>query len=434
MKKRSIMLRTVLLLIFSFGAISAYSAEVQLEISKQVGRKTDLAVAPLKALSNSDNTVANNIFATLTFDLDQSGYFEIVKHAKEIKAISDTEPADNIGNPDRWRGVGAEMLVKGSYQWNGQAGTLDVYVFDVVGQRRVYAKRYSFAPDNIRSTAHTAANDIIYRLTGEKGMAGSRIAFVSGGSKGKEVFVADADGRNVRQLTQDGSIVLGVSWSPNKDKLLYTSFKNGKAQIFAHDIVRGQRQLIASYPGLNAAAKFSPDGSKIAMVLSKDGNPEIYISDPQGRSLRRMTSHAGVDSSPCWSPDASKIAFISDRSGRPHLYIQSVGGGAARRVTYQGSYASAPSWSPDGTKIAFSSNMNGSFNICVLDLNDETITIVSQEGGEADEPDWAPDSRHLVYSSRVGGINQLYVVDTYDGKTTRLSSNNVHHLTPAWSL
>jgi len=434
MKKLLFLLQTFFMFILSFAACSAYPAEVQLEISKQVGRKIDLAVAPPKAQSNADNTVAGNIFTTLSFDLDQSGFFEIAKHSKEIKAISDAEPADSIINADRWRGVGAEMLVKGGYQWDGQAGTLDIYVFDVVGQRRVYAKRYSFSQNNLRATAHTAANDIIYRLTGEKGMAGSRIAFVSGGSRGKEVFVADADGRNVRQLTQDGSIVLGVSWSPNKDKLLYTSFKNGKAQIFLHDIVRGQRQQIASYPGLNAAAKFSPDGSKIAMVLSKDGNPEVYISDPQGRNLRRMTSHPGVDSSPCWSPDSSRIAYISDRSGRPHLYIQGVGGGAARRITFQGSYTSAPSWSPDGSKIAFSSNMSGNFNICVLDLNDETITIVSQEGGEADEPDWAPDSRHLVYSSRVGGINQLYVVDTYDGKTTRLSSNKVHHLTPAWSL
>jgi len=435
MKLTRLLLKT-LAFVFITLPFTSYleSAEIELQITKQMGRKIDMALAPFKSQNALDSQTIKTFEQTVSFNLEQSGFFELVKHQKEMLALSNTEPADSITQASQWRGLGADILVKGSYLWNGQSGSLDVYAFDVEGQRRIFAKRYPLQQATLRGTAHTCANDIIYRMTGEKGLAGTRIAYVAGGPRSKEVFVCDADGKNVRQLTQDGSIVLGISWHPSGTKILYTSFKDGRAGIYIHDLSHGQRQSLPAYPGLNAAAKFSPDGTHIASVLSKDGNPEIYISDLQGQNLRRITSHPSVDSSPCWSPDGQRIAFVSDRSGRPHLYLQNLKGGPLRRLTHQGSYNASPAWSPKGDKIAFSSNMDGSFKICVLDLNQETITIVSQEGGEAEEPDWAPDGRHLIYSSKIGGVHQLFMVDVFDGKTIRLSSNKVHHLTPAWSF
>jgi TolB protein len=421
-----------LLLLSSFSLLRG--AEIELQITKQIGRKIDLALAPFKNRNSPGDASLKAFEQTVAFDLDQSGFFKLIPHQKEILSLSNAEPADSMTQASQWRGLGTDVLVKAIYEWNGTSGNLEVYAFDVEGQRRIFAKKYLLQQNNLKKTAHTCANDIIYRMTGERGIAGTRIAYVAGGSRGKEVFICDADGKNVRQLTQDGSIILGVSWNPSGNQILYTSFKGGRAGIYIHDLTRGQRQSLPAYPGLNAAAKFSPDGSRIASVLSKDGNPEIYISDLQGRNLRRITNHPSVDSSPCWSPDGQKIAFVSDRSGRPHLYVQDLKGGPLRRLTHQGSYNASPSWSPKGDKIAFSSNMDGSFKICVLDLNQETITIVSQEGGEAEEPDWAPDGRHIIYSSKVGGVHQLFMVDISDGRTIRLSSNRVHHLTPAWSF
>lgn len=413
-----------------FGSL-AFSAKVELEISKQAGRKMDMAIAPFKM---SGATGLPRLFEdTIKFDLDQSGFFEINKNSGLIQSTAEMETPSSITQGPKWKALGADIVVKAIYSWNGQSGTLELYAFTVEEQQRVFGKKYSFTQNTLLKTAHSCANDLVYRLTGENGIAGTRIAYIAGGLRSKEVFICDSDGKNVRQMTKDGSIVLGVSWHPSGNKIMYTSFKNGQARIYIHDLSQGQRQMVMAYPGLNAAAKFSPDGSKIAWVLSKDGNPEIYIGDLQGQSLQRITNQIGVDSSPCWSPDGTKLAFMSDRSGRPHLYMYDLKAGMLKRLTRYGSYNSAPSWSPDGRKIAFSSDMDGGFKICVLDLASETITIVSQEGGEAEEPDWAPDSRHIIYSSRVGGVYQLFIVDTYDGKTVRLSSSNVNYLTPAWS-
>ncbi|MBI1884627.1 MAG: Tol-Pal system beta propeller repeat protein TolB [Chlamydiae bacterium] len=421
-----------ILTLFFFTSLNA--TEVELQISKQVGRKMDLALASPQNVTNSSNALPKIFEETLSFDLGQSGYFQLIKNASNIERIARVESPDSLAQGPDWKALGADLVVKSACQWNGETGTLDLYAFDVSTQRRVFGKRYALNEPNLRTAAHNGANDLIYRLTGEKGIAGTKIAYVAGGPTYKEVFICDADGKNVRQLTQDHTIILGVSWQPNGNKILYTSYKEGQPRIYLHDLSTGQRQRFASYPGLNAAAKFSPDGSRVALVLSKDGNPEIYISDLQGRNLKRLTNHPGVDSSPVWSPDGQKIAFVSDRSGHPHIYMIYLANGLLTRLTRQGSYNSSPSWSPKGDKIAFSSDMNGSFKICVLDLNDETITIVSQEGGEAEEPDWAPDNRHIVYSSKLGGVYQLFIVDTGDGQTVRLTAEKNHYLTPAWSL
>ncbi|MBI1870674.1 MAG: Tol-Pal system beta propeller repeat protein TolB [Chlamydiae bacterium] len=412
---------------------SSHATEVELQISKQAGKKMDVALAPPQNTLRNQTALPNSFQETLSFDLDQSGYFDLVKAPSEVQAISKSEALDSISETARWRSLGAEIVVKTAYVVNGPTGTMDLYAFEVQDQKRIFGKRYKFNSSTLNLLAHTCANDLIYHLTGEQGIAGTEIAFVAGNLKSKEVFICDTDGKNVRQLTQDHHIVLGVSWHPQKRKLIYTSFKDGQPHIYLHDLDRGTRENISHYPGLNAAAKFSPDGQHIAMVLSKDGNPEIYLTDLHGENLKRLTNHPSVDASPCWSPDGRKIAFMSDRSGHPHLYLLDLRGEILKRLTHQGTYNASPSWSPKGDKIAFSSDMAGGFKICVLDLKDETITIVSQEGGEAEEPDWAPDGEHIVYSSRVGEIYQIFIVNILDGKTTRLSSGQMSCLTPTWS-
>ena len=431
--KNFCIIASLIFLMMKFNNLNA--AVVELEISRQAGRKIDTAMAPLKN-SETQPQSSKGFETTVAFDLGQSGFFQMVKYPQEIAKISNQESSSSLSLGPQWKAIGADLVIKGDFASSGRGKTFEIYAFDVSSQQKVFAKRYSAdSSDNIGLAAHQCANDIIFQMTGEKGIAGTRIAYVAGNSKSKELFVANSDGRGVRQLTQDGSIILGVSWHPSGTKILYTSFKDGMAGIYLHDFALGERRKLAAYPGLNAAAKFSPDGNRIALVLSKDGNPEIYVSDIYGRNLRRITNHPGVDSSPCWSPNGQKLAFVSNRSRYPHIYIQDLNGGPVRRVTHDGTYNSSPSWSPQGDKIAFSSNMDGGFKICVLDLASETITIVSQEGGEADEPDWAPDNRHILYSSKVGGVSQLYIVDSVDGKTIRLtSSSSMSYLTPAWSL
>ena len=140
-----------------------------------------------------------------------------------------------------------------------------------------------------RLAAHRFADDIVETLTGHKGIASSRIAFVSTRSGRKEIYTADYDGANVRQLTHDNSISVAPALAPNGSKLAYTGYQSGYADIYLIDL--GSVLAAASQvSGTNSGAAFSPNGGQIACTLSKDGNPELYVIGAGGGGARRLTS------------------------------------------------------------------------------------------------------------------------------------------------
>lgn len=314
---------------------------------------------------------------------------------------------------------------KGSYVVSGSAagGRLEGKVVDRNGGT-ILSKNYSGTP---RENAHNFANDIIETLTGNKGMAGSKIAFVATRSGRKEIYVADYDGTNAVQLTKDNVISVSPALSPEGRKLAYTSYLSGYADIYLIDLGSGARNRIVKYPGTNSGASFSPDGGRIAAMVSKDGNPEIYVISIGGIGSHRLTRTRGADSSPSWSPDGKEIVYSSDDSGSPQLYRISSGGGSPTPIRTGFGYCTEPDWSPDGKRIAFNVRSGGSFAVAVLDLQNGSVRTVTS--GNAENPAWAPDSRHLIYSN---GTN-LILLDVPTGRTTNIISGFGKATEPTWS-
>ena len=269
----------------------------------------------------------------------------------------------------------------------------------------VLQKTYS---GGARATAHQFADDIIETITSSKGFANTKIAFVSNRTGRKEIYVADYDGRNLRQLTHDNSISVAPALSWNGRKLAYTGYLSGYADIYLVDLGSGARNRIIKFPGTNSGAAFSPDGSRIACTISKDGNPELYIVDSNGSSPRRLTHTPTVESSPSWSPDSSQIIYSSDERGSPQIFRIGVGGGSGEYIPTGFGYCTKPNWSPDGKKIAFTVRQ-GSFSIAVKDLTSGATRIVAS----GEDPVWGADSRHLIYCSEDN--SSLILLDTANG-------------------
>ncbi|MDP3979924.1 MAG: Tol-Pal system beta propeller repeat protein TolB [Chlamydiota bacterium] len=428
------MKKTVLfiaLLIMGFSPVFGQESGVSMRISKEWGGKILASLAK----PNSVGGTREELFQSMKKDLDLSGWIKWSASQSQVDQIAQNTSPDQIGALDRWQSIGTQILIRTAIETDPDGnGRFEVYVYHTDRGDRIFAKRYHFNSGKMQTAVHVASDDIIFHLTGEKGMASSKIAFVLDKTKGeKEVYICNYDGSNFYQITKDNSVVLGPDWAPDAKSLLYTTFRDVFSRIYIHNIYEGKRKRLAGYPGLNASAKFSPDGKKLVLVLSKDGNPEIYLSDLQGAILKRLTNSKSVDTSPAWSPDGSKIAFVSDRTGRPHIYIMNASSGAIETLTRSGRYNVSPDWSPKGDKIAFCSDQDGIFRIYVADLVKGTMTPVSPEGVHAEEPDWAPDNRHLVYSGKSGGKFALYVVDTLDGTVRLLASSGGSYLTPAWS-
>ena len=310
----------------------------------------------------------------------------------------------------------AQYTAKGS-----GGGELQGVVSDRDGKTAL-SKTYSGSG---RDRIHRFSDDIVEALTGGRGMAATKIAFVGTRTGKKEIYTCDADGSNLVQLTHDGSISVSPSISPDGQSLIYTGYQSGYADVYRVQLGSGARSRIIKYPGTNSGARYSPDGSRIAVTLSKDGNPEIYVTGSGGGSARRITHSAGVDSSPTWSPNGSELIYSSDEGGSPQLHRVSSSGGSPTRLSTGFGYNTEPNWSPDGKKVAFNTRAGGSFTVAILDLAGGGVRTV----GEGQDPVWGADSRHLLFSS--GG--SLVMLDAQSGTRVTVVSGAGKISEPTWS-
>jgi len=289
------------------------------------------------------------------------------------------------------------------------------------GTEVVLSKSYSGSP---RVAAHQFVDDIVQALTGHKGIATSTLAFVSSRSGRKEVYLADYDGANGRQLTHDNALSVSPALSPNGRRLAYTGYQAGYADIYVIDLSTGARVRLVKFPGTNSGARFSPDGNQLACTVSKDGNPELYVIG-LGGGARRLTHTRGSESCPAWSPDGGEIIYSCDEGGAPQLYRISSGGGRGRLLSTGFGYCTEPSWSPDGQRLAFNVRSGGGFAVAVMDLNGGGARIVAQ----GENPVWGADSRHLIYSTG----STISLLDVPTGKSTPVVSGLGKVTEPSWS-
>ena len=404
------MIRTIALFlcaIFFLGAKDLGAAEVYLDISRQFAKKITIGLPPFKGDEEG------KIREILVSDLRRSGLFSPLKTEED-------QPLE------------AELLVKVDCSLSSDRFYLKGWLYQTSGNRLLFGNHYQGESSLIRTIIHTFANEIVEKITGEKGIALTRIAFISDESGSKELYIVDYDGQNKKRITFDGVITASPDWSEDGEGLIYLSYLNQRTEIFFHNLKNNERKVLSSYPGLNAFADISPIG-EMALTLSKDGDPEIYVMNKNGSALRRLTYQKGVDASPSWAPDGKRITFVSDRDGSPQIYIMETSTKKVRRVTYQGSYNTSPAWAPQGNLIAYTSRIEGRFEICVVNFDNGEIKVLTSGPGNKEDPSWAPNGRQLVFSKRLGDKSNLYLLDIYTEESYPLITWKGNYTSPAWS-
>lgn len=397
---------SLFIIVFVVSLSVVEPVEAQIRIAKPAGEKISIQLTAL----NADQDEASVLFMqTLRGNLNRSGWFNVV-------------------------GSGAEVAVSGEVRRRGRNIQVQATVVGVGNRQTYLSQSYRHDPEDARRLAHRVADDIVQAVTGRKGIASTRIVMVGAVDSARELFIMDADGGNLTQLTRDGSISVRPRWGPTADKITYTAYLQRFPDVFLVNLRTGQRQAVANYSGLNAGGVLSPDGEDLAVVLSKDGNPELYVRNLRSGRLTRLTNtpHAN-ESSPSWSPDGREIVYVSDQAGRPHLYIISRNGGAPRRVTSRGSENVAPDWGPNNL-ITFASRVGGQYQIAILDPANGNIRYLEHpDRADYEDPSWAPNGRHIVAARRESFRSQIYILDTVGDPPLRLTPQRGDWYAPAWS-
>ncbi|KXB29917.1 translocation protein TolB [Dechloromonas denitrificans] len=408
----------------AFALLTAGIAQAQLsiEITGAGANRIPVAIADLLG----DATASRIITSTVRSDLERSGLFKLI----DTTGAALDENAQ-VNHAD-WKSRGADALAAGSIG-RSPDGRMEARfrLYDTQKAVSLGGAAYITSNEQLRAAGHRIADYIYEKLTGEKGIFSTRIAYVVK-SRGQFLLqIADADGQGAATALTSTEPIISPAWSPDGSKLAYVSFEKKKPVIYVHSLASGQRSIVANFKGSNSAPAWSPDGRKLAIVLSKDGNSQLYVVNADGSGLQRLTQSGGIDTEPRYAADGGTIFFTSDRGGSPQIYQVGASGGEARRVTFEGSYNVSPRPSPDGKSLAFISRREGRFQLATMDLASRQVQVLT-DSNKDESPSFAPNSRMILIATEVGGRGVLSAVSSDGRIKQRLSVAAGDVREPAW--
>jgi TolB protein len=421
--------------IVSIMALPA-AAWAQVDLGDIVGRgqRTPVAVPDFATQPGMEGLGAE-LAQVVSDDLNFTGMFNLLPRERYPAGFAGfTSDATQI-NFQAWERTGAEYLVYAYVTLQGDRLVAECRLFDALAGQQVVGKRLEASREWSRLVAHQFADEIVLFLTGTEGIASSRITFSSGTPGQKEIYVADYDGANAKQVTQHGSISIMPRFSPEGNRVAYLSYKDKGAFLYVLDLLSGVSAPLSREVGINLSPGWSPDGNTLALTLSKDANQELYVVNADGSNKRRLTNTPSLEASPSYNPDGTKLAFVSDRLGAGQIFVMNAdGSGEPQRISFQGGQSVDPEWSPDGRHIVYVAERRGEGRqLYVAEAaNPSNYRRLTHSPGPCESPTWSPDSRYVMYASTRGGRSQLFTVNVETGEERRVPFLDVNAQGPSW--
>lgn len=259
----------------------------------------------------------------------------------------------------------------------------------------------------------------------------SEIAYTQFDDGVGDIYIAEANGPDARQLTDGTMIAQNPTWSPDGELIafgarplgtpsggeIYVMPADGSAgpsvvtvgggitpcwlsdqeivfvrsgDLFAQRVDGSPARQITTDPDLDYAPACSSDGNWLAFHSNRDGNWHIYVMDAEGSNLRKLTDTPYGELYPEWSPTGAQVAFSSNRGGNFDIYVVNNDGTGERRVTSHASSDRFPAWSRDGRRIAFESYRSG--NPDVWSIAADGTDLIQHTSSPLSESlcDWSP--------------------------------------------
>lgn len=391
------------------------NAKVYLDIFGKSFKRITIGVPPFKG-DNIDRS-RMDMSELLNKDLDMSGFFIVAPQSLMDKELTDEGIEKQEIRFSNWKSIGIELLCKGKIQKINDDLVLEAFVYDTLDGALMLAKRYKTKAEDWRKIVHRLADDIMFAITGEKGIMSSKIVFTSGARNRKDIYMADFDGVNVKRMTNYRSITLSPSISPNDKYLAYTSYREGKPNLYIIDIEKNREVYVDRADGMKTGTTWIGN-TTFGYSHTFGRYSTIYTFNVENKDKNIVQRNDGIATSPSFTPDGSKMVFVSDMHGSAQIFIKDLPSGSPKRLTYSGNYNTSPVISPKGDLIAFVAKFEGAFEICTMNLdgsNQRVLTI----GGINDSPQFSPCGRYIIYSSNKGGKYNIYLM-LFNGENKKM--------------
>lgn len=410
------------------------TANATIDIVLTKGKSSAIPVGVSQFTGQADHQGETNFAKVIAADLQNSG---------EVRSDLLDSVNDSVAY---WREKGADDIVTGEIKPYGRQYQVGFQLDNLFGtaensgkldSRTLLNQSFNVQSPQFRALAHHISDDIFKQLTGVRGVASTKLAYVVVSKKADakreyRLEIADADGENEHTVLASLEPIMSPVWSPNGQKLAYVSFEDHRARLFMQDLSTGGRQIISKAAGINNAPAFSPDGKTLALVLSKTGSPKIYTLDLSSGALKQVTHGVSLDTEPAWLPDGKGFLFTSNRGGTPQIYKKDLQSGQVTRLTYDGNYNARPRVLPDGSGFVMMHRETGMFGIATQNFATSQLRILSNEGGD-ESPSVSPNGRQIIYATQFAGRGVLAIVAIDGDFKMRLPARDGNVQEPAWS-
>jgi len=271
---------------------------------------------------------------------------------------------------------------------NGIAETRIFFVSSRTGNKEVWSMDYDGA--NQKALTHLGSIALSPRVSPDNG----RVAFTTFSKGGVDIGMYSLELNRMVTFPRFGGTNSSPAWSADGTKIAFSSSRTSDPEIYIADANGSNLKRVTAFHGPDVSPTWNPKtGAQVAWVSGRTGLPQIYIMDTDGTNVQRITDQ-GYAVSPSWSPNGQFLAFSWIRHygpgapGNQDIYVMDIASKQFVQLTHDAGRNDFPSWSPDGRHLVFQSDRQGKWQIWSM-LADGTQQEALTKSGENTQPNWS---------------------------------------------
>ena len=268
-----------------------------------------------------------------------------------------------------------------------------------------------------------------------------KIAFTTNRDGNKEIYIMNADGSELQNITQHPAMEYGVSWSPDGKKIATYSNRDGNTEIYLLDLEANSAIRLTNDPGEDVLPAISPDGKKIAFMSNRNQKSRsLYQMKIDGSEVKALTDNDSYEESPSWSPDGTSLLFTrlirkegdTTHAANGEIFTMDISTKTAARISYKDGYDSGAVLDPAGERIAFYGPGEQSFDIFVMNPEGKEVQNITRDTLDAYSPTWSPDGEWIAYTAGNKNNYDIYIIHLDTGERRQLTKTEIRNEEPSW--